>query len=221
MADSPETLYWKNRSYTELAVSALQQLLHLPPSPQIHELMAEALDLQGEHREAADELREALRLAPSDRRLEERLAKTLYRSRDFGQARPLLETLLQADPSSAELNFELGDMLLQQQEAESAIPWLEKALKIQPQLLSAQASLARAYVRDGQPAAAIPHYQAALPLDDDGSLHFQLARASESAGNSKLAQQAMRQFEEISRSKASIKDELDQQREITAPPEAR
>jgi tetratricopeptide (TPR) repeat protein len=221
MPDSRETLYWKNRSYSELAVTALQQLLRLPPSPQIHELMAEALDLQGEHRQAANELREALQLAPGDRRLEELLAKTLWRSRDFGQAGPLLEKLLRADPNSAELNFQLGDVLLQQEEAEKAIPWLEKAVKIRPGLLSAHASLARAYVRAGQPAAAIPHYKAALPLDDDGSLHFQLARACEGAGNSTLAQQAMRQFEEISRSKASMKSGLGQESEITAPPGVR
>jgi tetratricopeptide (TPR) repeat protein len=217
MPDRPETLYWKNCSYTELAIAALGQLMRLPPSPQIHELMAEALDLEGEHRQAADELREALLLAPGDRRLEELLAKMLWRSREFDQAEPLLKELLQADSNSAESNFELGDLFLQQEDADKAIPLLEKAVKIRPELLSAQASLARAYARSGRPAEAIPHFRVALPVDDDGSLHFQLARAYQSAGNSNLAREAMRQFEEI-RSKAAVKNIADQEREITAPP---
>jgi tetratricopeptide (TPR) repeat protein len=217
MPDSPETLYWKNRSYSELAVAALGQLVRLPPSPEIHELTAEALDLQGDHRQAADELREALRLAPGDRRLGELLARTLWRSREFDQAEPLLESLLHADPNSAELNFELGDAFLQQEDAEKAIPWLEKAVKIRPELLSAHASLARAYARAGQPAAAIPHFKAALSLDHDGSLYFQLARAYQGTGNSNLAQEAMRRFNEI-RSKADVKNRVEQEHEITAPP---
>ncbi len=216
MPDSPETLYWKNRSYGELAIAALGQLIRLPPSPEVHELLAEALDMQGEHQQAAGELREALQLAPGDRRLEELLAKVLWRSRQFEQAKPLLEKLVQTESNSAELNFELGDVFLQEEDAQHAIPWLERAAKIRPESLSAQASLARAYARTGQPAAAIPHFKSALPIDDDGSLHFQLAKAYQGTGNSNLAREAMRQFEEI-RSKAAVKNSLERELEITAP----
>ena len=220
MPDSPETLYWKNRSYGELAIAALGELMRLPASPQIHELMAEALDLEGDHQQAAGELREALQLASGDRRLEELLAKMLWRSREFDQAKPLLEKLVQTDPASAELNFEFGDVLLQEEQAENAIPWLEKAVKAEPQSLSAHASLARAYARAGRAADAIPHFKAALAVDDDGSLHFQLAKAYQATGHANLAEAALRQFEEI-RSKTEAKNRLEQDREITAPPGVR
>jgi lipopolysaccharide biosynthesis regulator YciM len=58
-----------------------------------------------------------------------------------------------------------------------AIPCLEKAVEADPKQLRARAVLGRAYVDDGQPARAVLHLEAAHPTDEDGSLHFQLARA--------------------------------------------
>lgn len=221
MSGGGETLYWKSRSYSELALAALEKLAQIPPSPQIHELMAEAYGLQDQHRQAAAELREALRLDPGNRRLQALLAGALWRSRDFEAARPLLKYLAAADPNSAELSFQMGDVLLQQEDAGNSIPWLEKALKIDPGLLPAHLSLARAYMRVGRPADAVGHFKAALSLDDDGSIHFQLSRAYERAGKQLLAEKALRQFEEVSRAKALRQKGLDEERQITAPSETR
>ena len=49
-------------------------------------------------------------------------------------------------------------------------------------LSSADASLGLALSRLGKHAEAIPHLRKALELDDDGSLHFQLANAYRAAG---------------------------------------
>jgi hypothetical protein len=43
----------------------------------------------------------------------------------------------------------------------------------------------------GVPANAIPHLEAALDTDDDGSLHYQLARAYQATGQAELAKTMM------------------------------
>lgn len=215
-SDSAPNLYWKNRSYSELARSALGRLAALPPSPQVHELMAESYRAQGQHAEALQELREALKLDPSSPRLKALIATELWLARDFDAARPALEERLAADPNDAELSYELGDLLLQQQEPEKALPRLERAISLKPDLLAAHAALARALVECGRPADAIPHFQAALPIDSDGSLHFQLSRAAGRAGKPALAKEALSQFQAISESNAARKA-LANEQDITAP----
>ena len=217
VGDSLQTLYWKARSYSALALAALSRLAQLPPSPQIHELMAEALRVQGQHGEAAKELREALQVEPGNSRLTTRLAGELWRNRDFDAAAPLLEKLVAANPKSAELNFQMGDLLLQQEQPEKALPWLKSAVKFNPRLLPARAALARCYMRLDRAAEAIEHFEAALPIDDDGSLHFQLARAYEHVGAAVKAKQVLRQFEAISQASATKRKRAEDERQITAP----
>jgi tetratricopeptide (TPR) repeat protein len=215
--DTPQNLYWKNRSYGELARAALSRLEQLPPSPQVHELMAEAYRIQGRHADAAQELRQALKLDPRDVHLQSLLAAELWRGRDYQAAQPMLEKLLASSPDSADLNYELGDLLLQQQEPEKALPFLEKAVRLKAGLLTAQASLARALAECGRQEAAIPHFQAALPLDEDGQIHFQLSRAAQRAGKPELARQSLQQYQAISAASAARKKLAEGEQEIGPP----
>jgi predicted Zn-dependent protease len=215
--DTPRNLYWKNRSYSELARAALARLGQLPPSPQVHELMAEAYRRQGRQAEAALELKNALKLEPTSIRLQTLLAAELRRGGDIEAARPALERLLAANPDSAELNYELGDLRLQQQEAEKALPLLEKSVRLNPGLLAAHASLARALAQCGRPGDAIPHFQAALPLDEDGQIYFQLSRAAQHAGQEALARESLRQFQNISKAAAARKKWREGEQQIVAP----
>jgi predicted Zn-dependent protease len=89
------------------------------------------------------------------------------------------------------LNFTKGDILLSSQETAQAIPCLEMALKTDATLLPAHHALGRAYMLAGKPAAAIPHLQAALPIDQDGSLRYQLSRAYQAAGKMDLAKKTL------------------------------
>ena len=213
----PVAHYWKARSYSELGLAAFRRLSELPASAEIHELLAEALRARGQHKLAAEELRQALQLVPGNRRLEAALAHSLWLSREFETARPLLERLLEADPASAQLNFELGDGYLQQQEPGKALPWLEKAVRLNPSLSAARASLGRAYFRLGRAADAIGHLEAALPIDADASLHLQLSRAYQRAGKPEQARAMLEKFEALSQTQAAQQKLLEEQRQITPP----
>lgn len=193
----PAAHYWRARIHNELAVEAFGRLERLPPSPESHAFRAQLYRNQGRHLESVAELRRAAALAPGDPDIQRELATSLYLSRDYEAAAPLLEKLLRSDPASGELNFLYGDTLLQAQKGEAAIPHLERAVQAEPAELEARSSLARAYLLVGRFRDAIPHLKAALDIDEDGSLHYQLARAYQAVGESELARKMLAEYEAL------------------------
>jgi tetratricopeptide (TPR) repeat protein len=120
-------------------------------------------------------------------------------------------------PRSPEIDFLIGDSLLRLEQPEDAIPHLRAALAGDPKMLAADASLGLALSRTGKNAEAIPHLQKALSLDDDGSLHFQLANAYRAAGNAEKARELMTQYQEIVKRNQEQKDEVAREAQITPP----
>ncbi len=190
---TPEAYYWKCRACEHLTQQAFARLSALPPSAAIHELLADAARIQRNYAQAAEHWREALKLAPEDRRLEKGLAQALWLNRDYESARPLLEKLVKLEPDSSELQLQLGDTLLAQN-ADQALPHLKNALRLAPASPRAHAALGRAYMRLGQPNLAVPHLKAALSLDQDGKLSYQLAQAYTRTGQPQLAREAMEKY---------------------------
>src|SRR5262249_35205357 len=109
----------------------------------------------------------------------------------------LVEELLRREPASAELNFLCGAALVNAQAAEKAAPFLEKAVQFDSTLVAARAALGQAYLLLGRAQDAIPHLHAALKEDQDGSRHYQLARAYRAAGRREQAAAAMQKYREL------------------------
>jgi predicted Zn-dependent protease len=196
-----ESHYWRARAHNELALEAFSRLEQLPSSPESHEFRAQLYRSQGRHLESVSELQQAAKLAPGDRRIQRELATSLYLSRDYEAAEPLLAELVKQEPTSAELSFLYGDTLLQAQKVDKAIPLLEAAVRADLALIPARASLARAYLQVGRQAEAIPHLKAALETDEDGSLHYQLARAYQATGQAGLAKQMLEKYAAIEKAR--------------------
>ena len=197
----PASQYWRAMAHNELALDAFSRLERLPPSPESHAFRAELYRHQGRHLDSASELRKAAALTPGDRRIQRELATSLYLSRDYAAAEPLLRELLQQDPKSAALNFMYGDTLLQQQKADEALPPLAAAARSDPGRVDARASLGRAYLQLGRAAEAIPHLKAALEGDEDGGVHYQLARAYQAVGELQLAKEMMAKYAAIEKAR--------------------
>lgn len=192
---TPEALFWQSRAANQLALEAFSHLAQLPPSAESHQVMAELYRNQGRHTDAINEWKAALSLAPDDLHLKEELVTSIYMNRDYAQSAEMARALLAEDPQSPELHFILGDSLAGLQQIEQAAVPLEAAIKLRPGYLSAHAVLGRILVQLGRPAAAIPHLKAALPADTDGSLHFQLGRAYQSAGQPAQAAEIMKAYQ--------------------------
>ncbi len=213
-AASAPSLYWRSRAYDELARDAFAKLGALPESVELHAIKAEIAASQGRHLDAAGEWRAARKLEPNDTNLELSVASALH---DAGDYKGALAILTKVNQKAPDIEYLIGNSLLRSEQPEEAIPHLEAALRGAPKLLPAQAALGSAYVTVGKPAAAIPHLQAALAADDDGSLHYQLARAYQAAGDTAKAKQAMKQYQQIQARNESEKRDLEEKTQIVAP----
>jgi predicted Zn-dependent protease len=213
-----ERAYWLSRSAHELARAAFARLSQLPPSPEATLRRVEVLRVQRQpFREAIEALRRAADAWPEDPRIRRELATVLFLANDPDGARPILEHLLQREPGSVELALLMGETWLKSQQPGKAVPLLEGLVRRDPKLLPAQAALGRAYVEVGDMARAIAPLQAALETDQDGSLHYQLARAYRATGRSELAAQALAQFQEIRKSAEAQAESLKDEFQITPP----
>ena len=83
--------------------------------------------------------------------------------------------------------------------------------------MAAHKSLARADLATGKATEAIPHLKLALPTDEDGSLHFQLAQAYRASGQSELAKKTLADYQAIQNSVAAARESAKRETEITAP----
>lgn len=216
-AAAGKSAYWSVRAYNELATRAFAQLGKLPPSVDLYMLKAEIASQRGQMVEAAKEYGAALRLAPGDPRLEREYAAALYFARDYEKALPLLEKEMLRDPRNAEVYFFIGDSHLRQEKPEEAITPLRAAVAYDAKLLPAQAALGQALSRTGKPVEAIPYLEAALPIDEDGSLQYQLSRAYQASGDSGKARAALAKYQEIQRKLEDDKRDLEEQVKITPP----
>jgi superkiller protein 3 len=192
-----EALFWRTKSYNQLALESFRKLASFPPSAELHEVTAELYRSQGRYKESIDAWKQAMALAPAETRLSAELAATLYASRDYAAAEPVLREELKRDPKAPEVNFMLGDALLNQQRAGDAIPFLEVAVKYDPEYLPAHAALGRAYTQTGQSERAVPHLERALAVDTDGALHYQLARAYQATGRTVESEKLLARYKEL------------------------
>jgi len=214
---SPATLFWATKAYNQLAVQAFDRLSQLPESAEIHALKAQILHDHKQNLESADEWRAALKLAPGDANLKRQLAAALFDAKDYRSAMPLVEEQLAHDPNAPELNYLMGASLFRTEQAGKALPYLELAVRGNADMLTADAALGFTLVSLDKNAEAIPYLKKALALDDDGSVHYSLARAYRAAGDSQLAAETMQQYQKIQRKNREINDELAKEAEITAP----
>jgi predicted Zn-dependent protease len=209
--------YWTSRAADALAREAFGRLTTLPPSPEAALVQVETLRAQRRYAQSREELQKAASAWPDDPRIRREQAALALIAREYATARPLLEDLLKQEPDSAELNLLLGEAWLESREAAKAIPPLEKAVQADPKQLRARALLGRACLEDRQAARALPHLEAALPADEDGSLHFQLARAYRETGRPEEAARALATVQEL-RKAYEARLESDKEEFAISPP---
>ena len=82
---------------------------------------------------------------------------------------------------------------------------------------AAQRTVGRAYIELGQPQQAIPHLKAALPIDDDGNLHYLMARAYQTSGQADLAKAMLKDYQGIVKSAAAANQAAERQVQIAPP----
>jgi predicted Zn-dependent protease len=192
---SPAGLYWTIRAANTLATESVAHLETLPPSVELHLIRAEIAQAERRPPEAVKEIRAALERAPGDPAIETALAEALLRAGNAEEAVPLLERLAREHAQDPSVAFLYGDALLLAQRIDEAIPALERAVEADPRARAARAALGRAYVQAGRFEAALPHLEAAATEDEDGDVHYQLARAYQALQRVDEARAAMTEYQ--------------------------
>jgi tetratricopeptide (TPR) repeat protein len=216
-ATDPEAYYWSTRAYNKLAVNAYVRLGELPPSMETHELRAKIESKRRQYAEAAKEWREALRLSPGNRYVQKQLAMALFYEGDLPSAQALFRDLLKLESDVPDLNYFLGETVLRAQKPRDAIPYLERAIKADPKMLPAHKSLGLAYLETQQAERAIPHLKEALPIDEDGSIRYQLGRAYQACGKADLAGAMFKEYQEMQSAQQTEKKVTEEEVTIVPP----
>ena len=200
---TPENLYWASLACGKLAEQSFEKVARLPPSPEIHELLAESNQRTGRRVEAIEEWRKALAMSPNDKRLQGRLAESLIRGRKYEDAEQLLQPLVAGQPENGEWQYLLGETLFEQRRADAALPHLIAADRLLPGHLPTAEVLGRVYLALGQPEKAISRLEKARPLDD-GAISFALSSAYRRLGRESEAAAALARYRQLTAQKGPV-----------------
>jgi predicted Zn-dependent protease len=211
-----ESRYWRARAASELALAAFKRLDVLADSRERRAVRATVATVEERYTDAVAELKAALRFAPGDPVLVYELAAASYAARDFEQAVATMSPLLRAHPDEPRLLKMVGYSLLQLRRLDEALPILQRAVERDPSDPRSRLALGRAYFQNGDFAAAIPLIEAQLGVDEDGSLHVQLARAYGGLGQQDKAVALLARSQEILRA-AQERSAAASRRTITPP----
>jgi tetratricopeptide (TPR) repeat protein len=224
-------LYAATHAYSDLSLRSSQDLARDAPfSFQVHELNAEALELQGRWDEAAVEYRRILDINPMLPGIHARLGRTLLSKPqpsqvEVEQAKKNFEEELEIDPRNATAEYVLGQLAADANDSATAIRHFERAMKLDSSFSEAYLGLGTSLNSAKRFADAIPPLETYEKLAPDSPTgHYQLALAYAGAGRrddanreAALQRQSAEALEAVKR-KAAIAQEK-QQAPDSQPPE--
>jgi tetratricopeptide (TPR) repeat protein len=184
-----EVLYAATHAFSDLAMKSSQDLARDAPfSFQVHELNAEALEIQGKWEQAAVEYQKIVDLNPMFPGAHARLGRALLSKphpspNDVAQAKKAFEEEIEIDPRNAAAEYVLGQLAADSSDSSSAIRHFERATKL-------DGSFSEAYLGLGTSLNSAKRFADAIsPLEtyekmapDSPSGHYQLAVAYSGAG---------------------------------------
>ena len=192
-------LYWQSKADQKLAVGALSRAGEIDAnSPRMHTLLGDVFREKRRWDEAEAEYRKALALDPKNRNPQLSLAITLFSELKTDEAFRLDESLLTENAADPEANLLAGEILVQRNQLSGAEPYLLKCVNLKPELVPRyHALLGRVYAETDRVQAAIAEYKLGLSTDDNGSIHYQLARLYQKSGNKAAADEAFKQSKQL------------------------
>ena len=192
-ATAVQGLYWESKADQKLTVVALTHAGELDPdSPGLHLLIGNAFRQQRRWSDAEAEYRKAVSLNPTSRTARLSLGIVLFTELKTDEAFAIARSLLAEIPDDAEANLLAAEILVQEHKFQAAEPFLLKCHNVTPELTPrVHVLLGRVYAETNRPSDAIAEYKLGITVDEDGSLHYQLARLYQKTGNENAAAEEM------------------------------
>ena len=135
---------YKQRRRQVESLRLLQSFPEARRDEELYLLLIEANQDAGSVDEAAQLVRQAIRLYPKSPRVNAWMGFEMREAGLFADAQPYLRKALQSDPKLLAPYFLMGDVLLRENKYREAIPWLRKVLEMQPRDEEAIIDLSRA-----------------------------------------------------------------------------
>jgi tetratricopeptide (TPR) repeat protein len=192
-------LYWSIKANERMAFSALEEFQQIEPnSSRTHLLLGDIYRQRTRFEDARVEYQNALAITPNDPAALIGLASAYFGNGNIEKTRETAQLALNQTPDDPELNLLMAEALLSIYRFDDAEPFLLKALNAKPQMLPhVHALLGEVYGHDGKTQQAIDQILLGIQTDEDGSLHYQLARLYRKIGDTKAAATAIEQLKAI------------------------
>jgi len=186
-------LYWESKADQKLAIAALARAGEInSDSPGLHVILGNAFRQQRHWSEAEAEYRKALLLDPTSRAARLSLGIVLFTELKTDDALEIDKPLLAESPDDPEANLLAGEILVQEHKFQDAEPYILRCHNLAADMAPrVHILLAQIYAETGRTAEAIAEYKQGMIIDEDGSLHYQLARVFQKLGNRDAAAEEM------------------------------
>lgn len=186
-------LYWESKADEQLATAALVRAGEIDPdSSGLHVLLGNAFRQQRHWSDAEGEYRRALSLDPANHAARLSLGIVLLTELKTEEALEVDKSLLAEVPQDAKANLLAAEILVQEHRFSDAEPYLSHCDTLEPELVPRVHILrGRIYAETSRISDAIAEYKLAISTDEDGSLHYQLARLYQKSGNRSAAADEM------------------------------
>jgi tetratricopeptide (TPR) repeat protein len=185
---TPDASYWRARCYEKLATSAYLQLYQADPNSfRVHQLAGDLAATRNDDGKAIEEYRAAVNLNGTAPNLHYSLGHILWKILKIPEARVELEAELKINPHHAGALHDMGDSYLQEHEPEKGLPYLQQAVAADSQNPDIHRDLGTAYTQLKEFEKAIPEYKIGLANDQDGSVHYKLAKVYQALGQKENA----------------------------------
>jgi tetratricopeptide (TPR) repeat protein len=192
-------LYWESRAGERLAIAALTRAGEIDAnSPRMHVLLGDVYRQKRRWGDAESEYRKALVLEPEDRSGRLGLAIALFEDGNGEAAFATEKGLLQKNPEDPEANLLAGEILAQQHRYADAESYLNKVRGTKPEFMPRlHALLGEVYANTDRIPEALAEFKLGITSDEDGSIHFQMARLYQKTGDKKAAAEAFQASQQL------------------------
>jgi tetratricopeptide (TPR) repeat protein len=216
-----ESLYWSVLADQRLAVLSLAYAVEVQPnSIRLHELLAESYRDREKYADAEAEYKVALTINENEFAALVGAATNYLQELRIDLAYEMIRKALVQNPTDAEANYIMGEVLFADHKYSDAEPYLRKGLTTRTELVPRiHALLGQVYASQGDTKRAIDEYKLGLPSDDDGSVHYQLARLYQRTGEAKLAAEAFADSKSLNQRKQTAARATFGLQQKTRPPQ--